>query len=122
MSNDYLDYLRDLMAGFGTVTSRRMFGGHGLYRDGVIFALVDDDALYVKVDDVSRAQFEAAGCAPFVYHKQKELVALSYWSVPESALDSAEELRPWLDLAYAAALRKANAPTKKKSRAKRPAR
>ncbi|RDZ27760.1 TfoX/Sxy family protein [Lysobacter silvisoli] len=114
--SDYLDYLRELMTGFGTVTVRRMFGGHGLYRDGVFFAVVDDDTLYLKTDELNRARFEAAGCVPFAFPKQGELVVTSYWSVPESALDSADDLRPWLDLAYAAALRKAKAPAKRGKR------
>lgn len=116
MSSDYLDYLRELMAGFGTVTVRRMFGGHGLYRDEVFFALVDEDVLYLKADDASRARFEAAGCAPFGFLKQGQRVETSYWSAPESALDSAEDLRPWLDLAYQAALRKREAGPKKRVR------
>lgn len=121
MSGDFLAYLHDLFADFGPVTSRRMFGGHGLYastdgRDDVFFALVIDDALYLKVDAQTQTRFEAAGSAPFVYTKQQEPITLSYWSVPDEAMDSPQAMRPWAQLAYEAALRKAAAKPKRKPR------
>lgn len=64
MSREYLDYLHDLFSAFAPITTRAMFGGHGVYRDGVIIAIVIDEAVYLKVDDLTRATFEAAGCAP----------------------------------------------------------
>ena len=106
MSRDYLDYLHDLFSAFAPVTTRAMFGGHGVYRDGVIIAIVIDEAIYLKVDDATRAAFEAAGCAPFVYEAKDKAVPMSYWSVPEDALDSPQEFRPWAQRAWEAALRK----------------
>jgi len=113
MSTDFLMHLRDLFAPMGGIKARAMFGGHGIYHDGIIIGLVIDDVLYLKVDDQSRAQFEAAGCAPFVYCGQKQPITLSYWSLPEQAIDSSQSMRPWAQLAIAAALRKAHAPKKK---------
>ena len=127
MSADFIAYLQELFADFGTVTARRMFGGHGLYAsidggDAVFFALVIDDALYLKVDAQTQMRFEAAGCAPFVYTKQQEPIATSYWSAPDEAMDSAQAMRPWAQLAYDAALRKAATKPKRKphSRAQKP--
>jgi len=121
MSGDFIAYLHDLFADFGPVTTRRMFGGHGLYAcidgsDGVFFALVIEDALYLKVDAQTQARFEAAGSAPFVYTKQQEPITLSYWSVPDEAMDSPQAMRPWAQLAYEAALRKAATTPKRKPR------
>ena len=121
MSEDFIAYLHDLFAGFGAVTVRRMFGGHGLYvsvdgSDDVFFALVIDDGLYLKVDAQTQARFEAAGSAPFVYTKQQEPITLSYWSVPDEAMDSPQAMRPWAQLAYEAALRKAARKPKRKPR------
>ena len=106
MSRDYLDYLHDLFSAFAPVTTRAMFGGHGVYRDGVIIAIVIDEAIYLKVDDATRAAFEAAGCAPFVYEAKDKAVPMSYWSVPEDALDSPRAMKPWAQMALAAAWRK----------------
>lgn len=114
MSREYLDYLHDLFSAFAPVTTRAMFGGHGIYRDGVILAIVIDEAIYLKVDDATRAAFEAEGCAPFVYESKGKVVPMSYWSVPEEALDSPQEFRPWAQRAWEAALRKPKSKSKKK--------
>lgn len=106
MSREYLDYLHDLFSAFAPVATRAMFGGHGVYRDGVIIAIVIDEAIYLKVDDATRAAFEAAGCEPFMYEARGKVVPMSYWSVPEDALDSPQEFRPWAQRAWEAALRK----------------
>jgi DNA transformation protein len=106
MSRDYLDYLHDLFSAFAPVTTRAMFGGHGVYRDGVIIAIVIDEAIYLKVDDATRAAFEAVGSQPFMYEAKGKSVPMSYWSVPEDALDSPQEFRPWAQRAWEAALRK----------------
>jgi len=118
MSREYLDYLHDLFSAFAPVATRAMFGGHGVYRDGVIVAIVIDEAIYLKVDDATRAAFEAAGSAPFVYEAKGKRVPMSYWSVPEDALDSPQEFRPWAQRAWETALRKPK-PKPKKARAKK---
>ncbi|HSD18301.1 MAG TPA: TfoX/Sxy family protein [Thermomonas sp.] len=115
MSREYLDYLHDLFSAFAAVTTRAMFGGHGVYRDGVIIALVIDETLYLKVDDATRAAFEAEGSAPFVYEAKGKVVPLSYWSTPEAALDSPQDFRPWAQRAWEAALRKPKPKAKKKA-------
>jgi DNA transformation protein len=107
-------HVLELFAPAGIASARRMFGGHGLYVDGLMVAVVFDDRLYLKADAVTRPAFVAAGCAPFVYTGQKAPVEMSYWSVPEAALDSAEDMAPWLRRALEAAGRKAIAPKKAK--------
>lgn len=103
-----VEWLHDLFEPFGAVTIRAMFGGHGIYRDGTIFAIAIDGELYLKIDDETRPHFEAAGSAPFVYASTgRPPITMSYWSVPAEALDSPQDLLPWARLAHAAALRKA---------------
>jgi DNA transformation protein len=106
MSRDTLDHLHDLFSAFSPVTTRAMFGGHGVYRDGVIIAIVIDDVIHLKVDDATRTDFEAAGCQPFVYEARGRSVPMSYWTVPDEALDSPQEFRPWAQRAWEATLRK----------------
>ena len=118
MGRDYLDYLHDLFSAFAPVTTRAMFGGYGIYRDGTIVGIVVEEAIYLKVDAQTRAAFEAAGSAPFVYEAKGKRVPMSYWSVPEDALDSPQEFRPWAQRAWEAALRKPK-PKPKKARAKK---
>jgi len=122
MSRDYLEYLHDLFSAFAPVATRAMFGGHGVYRDGVIIGIVIDEAIYLKVDGQTRAAFETEGCEPFVYEARGKAVPMSYWSVPEGALDSPQEFRPWAQRAWEAALRKPKPkPKSKKAAAKKAA-
>jgi DNA transformation protein len=82
-----------------------MFGGAGIYRDGVMFALVAGEDVYLKADDATRARFREAGCRCFVYEKDGKTVEMSYWSIPDEAMDDPELLKSWADLAWTAALR-----------------
>ena len=77
-----------------------MFGGHGLYSTGVMFAIVYDDALYMKVDDESRGDYEAAGSKPFTPREGQTLT--SYYEVPPDVVDS-PDLIDWADAAIVAA-------------------
>jgi DNA transformation protein len=95
----------DLLDGWGGVSARRMFGGHGLYRQGVMFALVAEDVLYLKADDQTRAGFEAAGMGPFSYEARRRTVALSYYEAPPELFDDGDAMIVWAKRAFAAALR-----------------
>jgi DNA transformation protein len=91
-----------------------MFGGAGIYRDGLMFGLVAGDDVYLKADDETRERFREAGCRCFVYEKDGKTVEMSYWSVPDEAMDDPELLRRWADLACGAALR-AKRPKRRKT-------
>jgi DNA transformation protein len=83
-----------------------MFGGTGIYRDGLIFALAIDDAIYLKTDADCREAFKAAGAHPFSYmRKDGRRAEMTYYSLPEEALDDPDRLASWAELAYSAALR-----------------
>ena len=110
MSDALIEHLRDLLEPLGSVSARAMFGGHGLYLDGLMIGVIMDEALYFKTDAQTRDAFEAAGCAPFVYDLKGEPLTMSYWSVPEEAMDSAQAMQPWALRAIEAARRKAQAP------------
>ena len=86
------------------VTSRAMFGGLGIYWDGVFFALVDDDTLFFKVDDATRPAFEAAGSKAFDPYKNGEL-SRGYYEVPGDVLEDRERLAEWRQQAVAVARR-----------------
>jgi DNA transformation protein len=115
---DFVAYVLELLQPLGRCSARKMFGGYGIYGDGLMFALVFDSRLYLKVDGLTKAEFIAADCQPFVYEGQKTPIEMSYWTVPEAALESSEDMAPWAQLAMAAALRKANAKPQKAIKAK----
>lgn len=89
----------------GGVRDRRMFGGVGIYAGRHFFALLDDDALYLKADDESRADFELAGMPPFMPFGEGGEV-MSYYRVPAEVLEDLDALGPWVEQALGAAERK----------------
>ena len=103
----FLAYLVELMRDGGrSVRSRAMFGGHGLYADGLFFGIVDDDVLYLRVDAESRAAFEAHDAAPFEYAtRDGKHQAMSYLRAPDEALERPDAMAQWVRLALGAALR-----------------
>ena len=112
MSHELLDHVQDLLRRTrwkGRLKARAMFGGHGLYLDGRMCAIVFNEALYLKTDTVNRPQFLERGLAPFVYLMKGKPMPLSYYQVPADALEDGAELALWLESAFAAAGRRAAA-------------
>jgi len=115
VSEEYLDYVIDQLACIGQVTAKRMFGGAGLYYDGLFFGLIAGDALYFKVDDQNRPTYEAARSMPFQPYGE-ESYSMGYFEVPVDVLEDVDELRVWARGAVAAAERKASSTKKRKRR------
>jgi DNA transformation protein len=100
--------LQELFAEFGPVSIRRMFGGMGVFADGLMIALVSRGVIFLKADAETIPVFEHEGQAPFSYAtKNGEHTLTSYWRMPDRLYDDAEELARWARDAHAVALRKA---------------
>ncbi len=99
--------IRDAMSAFGPVHLRRMFGGLGVFRDGLMFALEADGTLYLKADDADAPAFRDAGCEQFLYRKSDRDVAMGYWSAPLAALEDPDIMAQWAHRAHACARRHA---------------
>ena len=112
----FVSHCLELLSPLGRTSSRRMFGGHALYIDGLCMALIMGDMLYLKVDDAQRANFERANCKPFTYTaKDTEVHSLNYYTAPEEAMESPAEMVPWAQRALAAAVSaRAKAPSARK--------
>lgn len=106
VSDDYRDFVLEQLrrATPAAVTHRAMFGGVGIYADGLFFALMDDDTTYLKVDDGNRAAFEARGMGPFLPYGDPSR-PMRYYRLPAEALEEPAELAGWVDGAVAAARR-----------------
>jgi DNA transformation protein len=102
VSDEYLTYVLEQLGPVGPVTAKRMFGGAGIYVAGVMFALVADDVLYLKVDETNRDDFEEAGTGPFQPWPDKPMT-MSYYEVPADVLEDRELLERWGRKALAAA-------------------
>jgi DNA transformation protein and related proteins len=105
----------EMFAAFGAVDVRRMFGGVGIYADGIMFALGHDGDIYLKADDLNRPDFEREGQEPFSYDTKTGRHALtSYWRMPDRLHDEPDELARWAAAALAAARRAASKPRKRR--------
>ena len=100
------DSLEDLFQPFGRVQVKRMFGGHGVFADGLMFALYGRGRIFLKADEETAERFADEGCEEFVYARGAKTVSLGYWTLPDRALDDPDELIAWSRLAHAAARRK----------------
>ncbi len=99
------DAIREMFAGLGPVTIRKMFGGKGIYHGGLIIAVLLRGELFLKGDAESAPDLEAAGARRWTYEGNGgRKAAMPYWSVPESALDDPDEMAVWSRKAFEAAL------------------
>ncbi len=103
--SEYVAYLHEVFAHFGPIRSRKMFGGHGIYHQDLMFGLVADDELYLKTDAKNLAEFEALELEPFEYNKDGKIMKMSYRRAPEEIYDDPEIAARWAEIAYAAAVR-----------------
>jgi DNA transformation protein len=111
------EFVTELFAPMGPVSIRRMFGGAGVFRDGLMFALLADDIVYLKCDPELRAALEAEGSAPFLWTRPStgEQVDMGYVQLPSSAMDDPDEASGWARRAFAVAqAKKLKTPPKRK--------
>jgi DNA transformation protein len=92
----FVEYVLEQLDGTGQtcpersrrITHKAMFGGHGIWERGDMFALISSDStLYFKVNDDTRPRYEEAGSEQFM--------TMPYWSVPADLLEDREELQVW---------------------------
>ncbi len=112
VSESFIEHVRELLGGLGPIRIKRMFGGAGVYCDDVMFALLEDEELYIKVDGANRPEFEAAGSQPFTVEMKGRTETMNYWRLPADASDDADAAVRWARLGLEAALR-AKRPKKK---------
>ena len=109
--------LKELFEPFGPVSVKRMFSGHGVYADGVCFALALRGEVYLRTDEASAAALAAAGSTPFVYERQQKAITTNLWRLVATAYDDPDELKRWSGLALEAA-RKIEETKTRKARAR----
>ena len=108
-----------LLSSLGPVEAKRMFGGHGLFLDGIMLALLASNRLFLKCDDETTGAFAAAGSKPFTYQRGGKATAMSYWSAPEAAMSDPGAMEPWAAHAASAARRAAQKKPRRNSQSKR---
>ncbi len=118
------DDIRELFRHFGAVVVRRMFGGAGIYAEGMMFGLVADGVIYLKADGQNAPDFEREKLEAFTYvSKMGRRAVMSYRRMPDRLYDDPEELATWAGAALAAARRSgagARRPTKQAGKHRMP--
>ena len=105
VSEDFAAHVQELLGGLGSIRIKRMFGGAGVYVHDLIFGLIINETLYLKADDLTEAEFRAAGSEPFIYEAKGKSIPMRYWGMPDEAADDREAAGRWARLALDAALR-----------------
>jgi len=104
-SAEFLEFITEQLENFGPVAVKRMFGGAGVFREGLMFGLIADEVLYLKIDETTKPDFEAEGTSPFMFSKDGKAMEMAYWRLPERLYDDADELTEWAHRAFEVALR-----------------
>jgi DNA transformation protein len=101
---EWLNSLLSRWADCGDIYARAMFGGHGLYLDGTMFALIADEVIYFKVDASNRDDYLQMGSQAFIYSGKGKPITMSYYELPDTVLEDISKLHSWIEKAHTAAL------------------
>ena len=106
VTKEFASYLEDLFSVLPDSHVRRMFGGVGVFRHGLMYALaLEDGKICLKADDVTHDDFRAEGCTPWIYERDGRKMDMGYWQMPEHLMDDEDELRQWAEKAFQVAMR-----------------
>jgi DNA transformation protein len=104
VDKEFVSYVVELMQPLGPVHAKAMFGGHGVFLKGLMFALIADNVVYLKADKDTANEFIEKGLEAFTYNKKGKQYKMSYYRAPEEALEDGEEMNIWASKAYSAAI------------------
>lgn len=103
--SEFIDYVKEVFKSFGPVQARKMFGGCGLFYDGVMFGLIADDVLYLKSDQAIESHFTDRELERFTYEKRGKSIRMSYFMAPEELFEDSEQAAIWARRSLDAAVR-----------------
>ena len=116
VTDDFLQYVLEQLAGLGHVVPRRMFGGVGLYHEERFFGLIAGDILYLKVNDSNRRDYEARNMGRFRPFADKPHWSMTYYEVPADTLEDAEECTVWAQKSVAIAAASPKPPARRREK------
>ena len=103
--HEYVAHIVDLLQFFGPVESKSLFGGFGVFLEGLMFGLIAGNELYLKVDGQNRQDYKDLGLQAFSFRKNGKQFKMSYYQTPQEAMEDAELLSAWASRSYGAAMR-----------------
>lgn len=122
---EFVEFVIEQLVSSGEFRARAMFGGYGIYQCDIMFAIIVDDRLYFKADDITCKEFTARGLNPFTYLSRGKTITMQYYEAPPEVFEEPEEMQNWVQQAVAATLRakrdkKSSNPEKSRSKKSRP--
>ena len=103
--SEFVDFVVELLAPIPEVRARAMFGGYGIYQSDTMFAIIVDDQLYFKADDITFKVFTERGLNPFIYTSRGKTITMQYYEAPPEVFEEPEVMQNWAQQAIQAALR-----------------
>jgi len=117
--SNFVDSLPDLLSSLGEIHIRRMFGGYGVFKNGLMFGLVASGRLYLRTDDETKGSYIERGLEPFVFGERNGVEIVSrYYEPPEAAFINPQKMKPWAAMSWEATQRSAK-PKVRKPKAKK---
>ncbi len=104
ISNSFVLHILDQLAALGNVRARKMFGGFGIYKDGIFFAIIADHIVFFKTNKTTAQKYERLGSKPFTYERDGKIIALNYWELPVEILENRAELEEFALEAFTVAM------------------
>lgn len=111
VNEDYLLFIQEQLSKIGDFETKKMFGGVGFFKDGLMFGMIGQGTFRLKVDDANIADYEAKGMKPMFSKDGKS--SLPYWEVPAEVYEDMDLLKGWANLSIQVAIKAA---TKAKSK------
>ena len=102
VNEDYLTFVQDQLSGTDPFETKKMFGGIGFFRDGIMFGMIGGGVLRLRVNDNTKPKYEAAGMEPLKSKSGKG--GMPYYEVPQGILEDQKELANWANEAFQVAV------------------
>ena len=103
--SEFVEFVIEQLTPFGESRARAMFGGYGIYQGDTMFAIIVDDRLYFKADDITCKEFTARGLNPFTYASRGKTITMQYYEAPPEVFEEPEAMQNWAQQAVKTALR-----------------
>lgn len=103
ISLEQLDFILDQLSMLSDLEHKKMFGGVGFYKEGVMFGMLAGSTFRMRVDESNQAMYESAGMKPYQNDKKKK--GMPYWEVPVAVLEDQDQLKVWAEQALEVAVK-----------------
>lgn len=115
----FKEVLEDILSFDQSLFFKKMFGGYGLYKNGLMVGIVDEETMFLRVKKEDFVLEKSKGCLPFSYESRGKTIELLYIKIEDEELEDemvlAQKLKKGLEAALEKeTMQKDKSPRKKK--------